>query len=54
MPLLVALAVEQDHIIPDIRFHNGTDLCVPGAGIKGDGQDQLVPGGEIGGKIKSV
>ena len=43
--LLIAFAVEQDHVIPDVLFQYIADLRVAGSGVKGNGQNKLVPCG---------
>ena len=54
MTLLIAFAMDQDLIIPDIFFQNGADLGVAGTGVEGDGQNQLVSSGQVVGEVKGI
>lgn len=51
---LVALSMNQDHVVPNVLFLNRADFGVSGTGVKGDGKDQLVPGRQIGGHIEGI
>ena len=48
----VALAMERDHIVPDVFFQNVTHFGVSGTGVESDCQDQFVPGREEGREVK--
>ena len=54
MAFLIALAVDQDHIVPDIFLQNTADFGVTGTGVEGDGQNQFVPGGQVIGEVEGI
>lgn len=52
MALLITLSVDQYYIITDIGFHDLANLRISGSGVKGNRQNQLIPCGQVRGKIK--
>ena len=54
MALLVALAMNQDHIVSDISVLDGADFGISGTSIEGNGKDQFISGLKVRGKIKDV
>ena len=54
MALLVALAMNQDHIVSDISVLDGADFGISGTSIEGNGKDQFISGLKVRGKIKDI
>ena len=52
MAFLVALAVNQDHVVPDVLTLDVADLRVSCACVKGNGKHHLIAGRQEGGVIK--